>query len=340
MDSEITNLEEILPCSHTRDVELVPMFYFEVQKKVAKDALFIMKDYINKELYDKYNHLKRCKKCSDSVQILIGTCNHIPFELSQKLIEKIKQENNNDESNDLIISKIMVSKYAPITRKQYVEWSIHWPLYYRKPDKDILILKKEEINKYIKFINISINIGKQFGTCNSGCVITYNDQIIASSGDNIKNHPLQHAPMLAIEQVSYKLRHIWLNKQKEKTNLQKKIKIIQKETNKCDILKNEQKNENNKNHTLLPNFQNDNNQNNHNILLDNISNDQYLCTNFYAFLSHEPCYMCAMALLHSRIKCVIFDKQNINNGALMSQEKLHCIKSLNHHFKVFKTIRG
>lgn len=326
MDRQVINLEEILPFSYTRDVELVPMYCFEVKKEVAKDALNIMKDYINNQLYDKYNHLKRCRKCTDSVQILIGACNHIPFELSQKLIEKMKQENNNDEFNDIIITKIMVSKYAPITRKQYIEWSTYWPLYFRKPDKDILILTKEEINKYIKLLYISIDIGKQFGTCNSGCIITYNDEIIASSGDNIKNHPLHHAPMLAIEQVSYKLRHIWLNKQTEKNNLQKKMKIIHKQQiNNRDSL-NDHKHENNKS--------------NHNILIDHIPNDQYLCTNFFAFLSHEPCYMCAMALLHSRIKCVIFDKENKNNGALSSQEKLHCIKNLNHHFKVFKTISG
>jgi tRNA(Arg) A34 adenosine deaminase TadA len=75
--------------------------------------------------------------------------------------------------------------------------------------------------------------------------------------------------------------------------------------------------------------------------------DDYLCTGynlldltyhsgFYAFIDKEPCVMCSMALLHSRIDTVFYSKPNKKNGGLGSLFKIHCTKSLNHHFKVFR----
>ncbi len=63
--------------------------------------------------------------------------------------------------------------------------------------------------------------------------------------------------------------------------------------------------------------------------------NDYLCTSFTAYLSHEPCGMCAMALVHARISKVyyVFDKVD---GFLNSNCKLHCLSSLNHNYEVFK----
>lgn len=64
---------------------------------------------------------------------------------------------------------------------------------------------------------------------------------------------------------------------------------------------------------------------------------QYLCTGYEAYLVGEPCVMCAMALLHSRILRVFYGCA-LPGGALGSQYSLHTIKSLNHHFEVFRGI--
>lgn len=61
----------------------------------------------------------------------------------------------------------------------------------------------------------------------------------------------------------------------------------------------------------------------------------YLCTGLDAYLSREPCPMCAMALLHSRVRRVFYSKPNPRRGALGSKERIHCHKQLNHHFQVF-----
>jgi len=62
----------------------------------------------------------------------------------------------------------------------------------------------------------------------------------------------------------------------------------------------------------------------------------YLCTALDAYLTHEPCAMCAMALLHSRIRRVFYLTPDETQGALGSVHALHCHESLNHHFAVFK----
>lgn len=60
----------------------------------------------------------------------------------------------------------------------------------------------------------------------------------------------------------------------------------------------------------------------------------YLCTNYYAYVTHEPCVMCAMALVHSRISRVFFGVKS-RIGGLCTLCKTQTIKDLNHHYEVF-----
>lgn len=61
----------------------------------------------------------------------------------------------------------------------------------------------------------------------------------------------------------------------------------------------------------------------------------YICTNCDVYLSSEPCMMCAMALLHSRVRRVFFARYLQEAGALASRWCLHLNKKLNHSFLVF-----
>ena len=63
----------------------------------------------------------------------------------------------------------------------------------------------------------------------------------------------------------------------------------------------------------------------------------YLATEYTVFCLSEPCVMCAMALLHSRVKSVVFvaDKPS-RFGGLGSLVSVHTERKLNHKFRVFK----
>ncbi|CAI5444824.1 unnamed protein product [Caenorhabditis angaria] len=66
------------------------------------------------------------------------------------------------------------------------------------------------------------------------------------------------------------------------------------------------------------------------------SSENYLGTGCDVFLRDEPCAMCAMALVHFRIKRVFFN-HNSSNGVLESSSwQLHLEPSINHHYEVYK----
>ena len=61
----------------------------------------------------------------------------------------------------------------------------------------------------------------------------------------------------------------------------------------------------------------------------------YLLNSYDVYVKYEPCIMCAMALVHSRVSRVFFNKPS-SKGALQTLAKLHIMEELNHTFEVYK----
>lgn len=62
----------------------------------------------------------------------------------------------------------------------------------------------------------------------------------------------------------------------------------------------------------------------------------YLCTGQVAFCTHEPSVMSAMALIHSRIRSVVFIRTDPLRGGVFSRLWLQDVRETNHHFSVFR----
>ncbi|CAH9109314.1 unnamed protein product [Cuscuta europaea] len=68
------------------------------------------------------------------------------------------------------------------------------------------------------------------------------------------------------------------------------------------------------------------------------SSRPYLCTGYDIYLVWEPCIMCAMALVHQRVRRIFYAFPNHNAGALGSVHRLQGERSLNHHYAVFRVL--
>lgn len=77
-------------------------------------------------------------------------------------------------------------------------------------------------------------------------------------------------------------------------------------------------------------------------LTDSQMGSSYLCLNYDVYTTHEPCSMCCMALIHSRIKRCIFVKPMDNTGCLKPESGegycVHNNKILNSKYEVFQWI--
>ena len=65
--------------------------------------------------------------------------------------------------------------------------------------------------------------------------------------------------------------------------------------------------------------------------------EQYYCEGLYVLSIKEPCVMCAMALVHNRINRIYYEKENEEEGGLISQIKINNYK-LNHYYHIFNII--
>ena len=61
-----------------------------------------------------------------------------------------------------------------------------------------------------------------------------------------------------------------------------------------------------------------------------------MLNDYDVYLKKEPCIMCSMALVHSRVSRVFFAEPSPTNGGLYSVARLQTVTSLNHAFEVYK----
>ncbi|KAF8771665.1 putative inactive tRNA-specific adenosine like protein [Argiope bruennichi] len=203
-----------------------------------------------------------------------------------------------------------------LTHQQYKEAKEYWPVQFREDknvenllaDRFFSTVEKRKISVYLK---MALDVAC-YGDDKVGCVIVdpMTSETIAIAHDRRKSHPIQHAVMVAVDLVAQSQgggswninsEHV-SHKPFSKEEMEDKIAKIKESNPDKDAVK-----------TALP----------------------YLCTGYDIYVSREPCVMCAMALVHSRIRRVFYAHRS-PRGALESQCKLHLQDGLNHHYEVFR----
>ncbi|KAK6182960.1 hypothetical protein SNE40_010525 [Patella caerulea] len=283
-------------------------FYVSVIKD-KKNTTKVIRELTERMPNKEFNYLKRVKSTNnkgDSLQVLLCPKDDVAS-INEVTLEAIIGE---DSSILQYLGKpflVKVPVTQPLTKKQHQEASLNWPCTFHE-DKQITNLLSgkyfndieiEKIKKHmLKAVELAqISQRKQQEPIGAVIVDPTNDIIISASHDLRRgDHPLQHAVMICIDLVARSQGGgMW--------KLSDNDLVYNQDINTAISTENK--------------------------------TGPYLCTGYDLYVTQEPCSMCAMALVHSRINRVFYGSSH-KEGALGSFYKIHTQKGLNHHYEVYK----
>lgn len=253
---------------------------------------------------------------------------------------------------------------APLTKAQWQEWCELWPMPWRVPDGlpvqevETISDKEQHIFETNMRSLIELTAGGPTGSAggpqvNAACIVDPKSQeVLGWAIDQSHINPLHHPVMLAVEQVACRDRQLWpcleaINAKfsyhhksmgtpadsdgqgelKESTSTAKRARLeltgdISMAPD-CEgpAAAGSERSEVADSGPTPPSH------------VD--ANKPYLCTGYDCYVVQEPCVMCAMALVHSRIRRVIYCQKDPSHGALGSTLQVHGLKGINHRYDVY-----
>ncbi|GCB71887.1 hypothetical protein scyTo_0001732 [Scyliorhinus torazame] len=280
-------------------------------------------------------HIKRVRTCRDkntnhSLEIIICllrdlNCTDVPN-------GEISLSDLFPDGKDIGIGlgepfQVMIPACQPLTRPQFEAASQHWPTTFHE-NKQVTnalrghLFNTEERAKVQTFMEKAIKaakLGKEIGMEPVGAVVVNpaTDEVIAV-GHDCRNgpNPLLHAVMVCIDLVAYGQGGGAFNHDRY-PNCHFKSEASFSGDHAFNTGK-----------PLHP-------SEDHSPTGVPVNGLPYICTGYDLYVSREPCVMCAMALVHSRIRTVFYATSS-PDGALGTKYKIHTKKDLNHHYDVFK----
>ncbi|KAG7381864.1 adenosine deaminase, tRNA-specific 3 [Phytophthora pseudosyringae] len=274
-----------------------------------------------------FAHLKRLKKHAEAPKTLVALV--CPLDSNDPEAATSSQELQQLETTfEAKLTTAEALKLAPRTRELFEKHTKHWPLIFHASIEEAAALpplEDAEKAKMEKQLRAAVEVGGKLRaerqktlSCAWGCVVVdpETDEQVASSEvsadvqTRYKFEAIYHPVMVAVDGVAERDRRREVEVDEEM--VRKKQKCGEREDAASSAMKDDEGNKEKK------------------------QSESYLCTGYDIYLDREPCAMCAMALVHSRARRVVFDRANPGDGVLLSSFKLHTIKSLNHHYRVFQ----
>lgn len=274
-----------------------------------------------------FQHIKRVRACKDkssphALEVILCLVSDVPIAACMaqpqhpSLTDLLSAKNLNTEGlGEPFLARIPAR--APLTRPQFERASHHWPTSFHE-DKQVTLglngqlftsSQKEKIQEYMTAAVDAARAGHEQGMDGVGAVIVdpKSGQIIAVGHDLTRDHPLHHAVMVCIDLVAW-AQGGGVYRYEKHPACRYTTSEPQLISGQCEASKASEE-----------------------------SVQPYICTGYELYVTREPCVMCAMALVHSRISRVFYGATS-PDGALGTKYKLHCQKELNHHYDVYKGV--
>uniref|UniRef100_A0A1A7YHI9 Adenosine deaminase, tRNA-specific 3 n=1 Tax=Iconisemion striatum TaxID=60296 RepID=A0A1A7YHI9_9TELE len=303
----------VLSDEQSQEVELVDAFAAPIIDKKATSRLV-------RELNSLYplsglQHIKRVRACKDKngphpLEVLLCLVSNAPDMKGVSIDSLLPSDEAKWEGlGEPFVVQIPVR--PPLTRPQFERASQRWPTSFHE-DKQVTVALKGELfspqqkasmHMYMTAALTAAKAAKDLGMEAVGAVVVdpEKEQIIAVGHDCRGNHPLHHAVMVCIDLVA------------------------QSQGGGCYCFDN----------FTACRFMSPNMDPNARDL--EAGPQPYICTGYDLYVTREPCVMCSMALVHSRIGRVFYGTASAD-GALGTKFKIHSQKDLNHRFEVFRGV--
>lgn len=318
-------MHPVLPDELTEDTPLVKVFVGQIldPKTTSKVVLSLNSCLPIAEL----THLKRVR-CGE---VLLFPADDFP---QDQVHEFLKAEGFDVSQLSKEVRIVLVAKIAPKTKKQHTRVHELWPCNFHS-DKYIeklstnTLFASTEISQHENYMKMAILVGTSAVKLNLsvqqlGVVIVDPKigSVVALGYSEASENPCRHALMVAIDNVA-KTQNGGSWTSYEPPQGQSALNLSGFHPKLLSVIKQK-----------FPNNSLGSSKFKRKSELEEPSDGPYLCTNYYAYSTHEPCVMCAMALVHSRVKRVFYGVKS-PNGGLGTLCKVHAVKDLNHHYEVF-----
>ena len=226
------------------------------------------------------------------------------------------------------VAFVSVPKEAPSDREAWKAACEVWPVSLmtstEREAETVTELEAAYFWKWTKRACASAPVNANGGCGNCAIIVDPSrDEEVARGVDESRAHPLRHAAMCAVDLAA----KLDVEKYPEKEHVEafveaRRVEKLERDRERAEFGDDKKRKREKASGAAVIEFM----------------GRPYLCTGYDVFLAREPCVMCAMALVHSRLKRVIFAAPDDVNGALngpSGSRRLHGVQSLNHHYLVY-----
>jgi tRNA-specific adenosine deaminase 3 len=266
-------------------------------------------------------HLKRVRPSKQSEQldlILLATADANDTRAEEMLSMLPELISDLTRLHQLVPIIAQVPLYPPETREQWQEWGKIWPMLWKIPEKNSASAPPDLTEDEERYFHACMSqvLDLASGSSNAAIIVdplafsasgSDKDAWVVAKGLHSTAHPLAHAVMEAVAKASERDRRLWPMSSLEEKQLAASEEGSSSKRQRLDA-----------DPSPSPGPR------------------PYMCTGYDIFIKREPCVMCAMALVHSRLSRVIYCYSDQEHGALGGRTKLHAQRSLNHHYHVYQ----